>query len=60
MSEQFSYLHTMLRVKDLDASVKFYTGLLGMKELRRSEVPDGRYTLAFVGYAASRTTRSWS
>ena len=43
-------LHTMLRVRDLDASVAFYTKLLGMKELRRNEVPGGRYTLAFVGY----------
>ena len=43
-------LHTMLRVKDLEASIAFYTKLLGMRELRRSEVPAGRYTLAFVGY----------
>ena len=43
-------LHTMLRVKDLDRSVAFYTKLLGMKELRRREVPDGKYTLCFVGY----------
>ncbi len=43
-------LHTMLRVRDLDKSVEFYTKLLGMKELRRNEVPDGKYTLAFVGY----------
>jgi lactoylglutathione lyase len=43
-------LHTMIRVKDLDRSVDFYTKLLGMKELRRSEVPAGKYTLAFVGY----------
>jgi lactoylglutathione lyase len=50
MSENFTYLHTMLRVRDLEASVKFYTGLLGMKELRRTEVPDGKYTLVFVGY----------
>ncbi len=49
MSE-FSYLHTMLRVGDLERSVGFYTGLLGMKELRRNEVPDGKYTLVFVGY----------
>ena len=42
--------HTMLRVKDLDRSVDFYTKLLGMKELRRRDVPDGKYTLAFVGY----------
>lgn len=43
-------LHTMLRVRDLDASIAFYTKLLGMRELRRTEVPGGRYTLAFVGY----------
>lgn len=49
MSE-FSYLHTMLRVGDLERSVSFYTGLLGMKELRRTEVPEGKYTLVFVGY----------
>jgi len=46
----FQYLHTMLRVKNLDASIDFYTRLLGMKELRRREVPGGKYTLAFVGY----------
>ncbi len=44
------YLHTMIRVKDLDKSVGFYTKLMGMKELRRRDVPGGRYTLAFVGY----------
>jgi lactoylglutathione lyase len=49
MSEA-KFLHTMLRVKDLDRSIEFYTKLLGMKELRRREVPDGKYTLAFVGY----------
>jgi lactoylglutathione lyase len=43
-------LHTMIRVGDLDRSVDFYTRLLGMKELRRNEVKDGKYTLAFVGY----------
>ena len=43
-------LHTMLRVKNLDASIEFYTKHLGMKELRRREVPDGKYTLVFVGY----------
>ncbi|WP_288050468.1 lactoylglutathione lyase [Acidiphilium sp.] len=46
----FQYLHTMIRVRSLDESVKFYTELLGMKELRRNDVPDGKYTLAFVGY----------
>src|SRR3954470_24238060 len=44
------YLHTMLRVGDLDRSVAFYTKAFGMKELRRRDVPDGKYTLAFVGY----------
>jgi len=45
-----SFLHTMVRVGDLERSVDFYTKLLGMKELRRRDVPDGKYTLAFVGY----------
>ncbi|HEX5326486.1 MAG TPA: lactoylglutathione lyase [Acetobacteraceae bacterium] len=44
------FLHTMIRVGDLQRSVDFYTRLLGMKELRRRDVPDGKYTLAFVGY----------
>jgi lactoylglutathione lyase len=44
-------LHTMLRVGDLERSLAFYTGVLGMKLLRRHEYPEGRFTLAFVGYA---------
>jgi lactoylglutathione lyase len=44
------FLHTMLRVGDLDRSVAFYTKQLDMKELRRRDVPDGKYSLAFVGY----------
>lgn len=43
-------LHTMIRVGDLDKSIDFYTRLLGMKLLRRNDYPDGRFTLAFVGY----------
>jgi lactoylglutathione lyase len=43
-------LHTMIRVGDLDRSVDFYTRLLGMRELRRRDVPEGKYTLSFVGY----------
>jgi lactoylglutathione lyase len=54
MTEHFSFLHTMLRVGNLDASVKFYTEHLGMKELRRIEVPEGKYTLAFVGYGSEK------
>lgn len=43
-------LHTMLRVTDLEKSIAFYTEVLGMKELRRKDYPDGKFTLAFVGY----------
>ncbi len=43
-------LHTMLRVVNLDVSIAFYTGVLGMKLLRRTDYPEGKFTLAFVGY----------
>jgi len=43
-------LHTMLRVGDLQKSISFYTELLGMKLLRQKDYPDGKFTLAFVGY----------
>ena len=49
-------LHTMLRVGDLDRSLAFYTQVLGMKELRRKDYPDGRFTLAFVGYGSEDET----
>jgi lactoylglutathione lyase len=42
--------HTMLRVKDLDASKRFYCEVLGMRVLREQEYPDGKFTLTFVGY----------
>ena len=48
-------LHTMLRVGDLERSVAFYTEVLGMSVLRRTDRPDQRYTLAFVGYGDERT-----
>ena len=49
-TDNFRFLHTMLRVKDLDASLKFYTEHLGMKVLRQRDYPTGKFTLAFVGY----------
>ena len=58
-------LHTMLRVGNLEASLAFYTGVLGMALLRRHEYPDGRFTLAFVGYgpesegAVVELTHNW-
>jgi lactoylglutathione lyase len=45
-------LHTMLRVGDLEASLRFYCEVLGMKLLRQKDYPEGRFTLAFVGYGA--------
>ncbi len=43
-------LHTMLRVVDLDRSLAFYVDALGMRELRRKDYPEGRFTLVFIGY----------
>lgn len=45
-------LHTMIRVGDLNRSIEFYTKVLGMKLLRQKDYPDGKFTLAFVGYGA--------
>ena len=44
------FLHTMIRVNDLEASLNFYCNFLGMKLLRRRDFPSGRFTLAFVGF----------
>ena len=58
-------LHTMIRVNDLDESVRFYCDLLGMKLLRKKDYPSGRFTLAFVGYgtesdnAVIELTHNW-
>ena len=46
-------LHTMLRVGDLQRSIDFYTRILGMQLLRKSENPEYKYTLAFVGYGTN-------
>ncbi|PWC55831.1 lactoylglutathione lyase [Azospirillum sp. TSO22-1] len=53
---QYRLLHTMLRVFDLDKSLDFYTRLLGMKMLRRTDYEGGRFTLAFVGYGEESDT----
>ncbi|WP_158755026.1 VOC family protein [Dyella sp. S184] len=47
------YLHTMVRVHDLDASLRFYCDGLGLHEVRRKEVPEGKYTLVFLAAAES-------
>lgn len=56
-------LHTMLRVGDLDRAIAFYTSVLDMKLLSRKDYPDGKFTLAFVGYgdggAEIELTHNW-
>ena len=58
-------LHTMLRVGDLDRALAFYSEVLGMKLLRRTDYPEGRFTLAFVGFgpesaqAVLELTHNW-
>ena len=58
-------LHTMLRVGDLDRSLAFYTGVMGMKVFSRRDYPDGKFTLVFVGYgpeseqASLELTHNW-
>ncbi|ALM84445.1 lactoylglutathione lyase [Bordetella sp. N] len=58
-------LHTMLRVGNLEKSIEFYTQVLGMRLLRKKDYPDGKFTLAFVGYqdeedgAVLELTHNW-
>lgn len=58
-------LHTMIRVGNLEKSITFYTQVLGMELLRRKDYPDGKFTLAFVGYgpeadeAVIELTHNW-
>ena len=52
---EFQMLHTMLRVRDLDKSIDFYTKFLGMTLLRKREVPEAKYTNVFVGYGPEDT-----
>ena len=49
-NNNFKYLHTMMRVNNLDESINFYSKFFGMKLLRKSDYPDGKFTLAFLGY----------
>jgi len=56
MSEtQYRMAHTMIRVRDLEKSLDFYTRVLGMKVLRRKDYPDGKFTNTFVGYGPEET-----
>ena len=48
------YLHTMIRVKDLEASIRFYCNVLGMTVVAQDEYPEGRFTLAFLSYGNSK------
>lgn len=48
------YLHTMIRVRNLDESIRFYQDVLGMKLISKDEYPDGKFTLAFLSYGDSK------
>jgi lactoylglutathione lyase len=50
INNEFRLAHTMLRVLNLEASLKFYCEILGMQVLRRTDYPDGRFTNTFIGY----------
>ncbi len=54
-TSRFRFLHTMIRVKDLEKSLDFYSRHLGMQELFRKDYPSGEFTLAFVGYGDDTT-----
>jgi lactoylglutathione lyase len=55
MASEYRMLHTMIRVFDLEKSIDFYCNKLGMQLLRRTDFPDGKFTLAFVGYGPEAT-----
>lgn len=48
------YLHTMIRVNDLEASIRFYTELLGMNLISKTDYPEGKFTLVFLSYGKSK------
>ena len=66
MSEKFKYLHTMIRVIDLDKSINFYTNFFNMKLIRKKDFPGGKFTLAFLGYGPEESntvlelTHNWN
>ena len=66
MSERFKYLHTMIRVVDLDKSINFYTNFFNMKLIRKKDFPGGKFTLAFLGYGPEESntvlelTHNWN
>ena len=52
LEKKFKYLHTMIRVMDLETSIAFYTNFFNMKLIRKKDFPGGRFSLAFLGYGA--------
>ena len=66
MSEKFKYLHTMIRVIDLEKSIEFYTNFFNMKLIRKKDFPGGKFTLAFLGYGPEESntvlelTHNWN
>ncbi len=52
---RYRLAHTMIRVRDLDRTLAFYVGLLGMAVLRQTDYPDGRFTNTFIGYGPEAT-----
>ena len=50
VSSRFRLAHTMMRVLDMEQSIDFYCGILGMQVLRRTDYPDGKFTNTFIGY----------
>ena len=53
INDGYRLAHTMIRVRDLEASFKFYCNTLGMKVLRKTDYPEGKFTNAFIGYGLS-------
>jgi lactoylglutathione lyase len=54
-SSEFRLAHTMVRVRDLEASLDFYTRILGMQVIRQKEYPEGKFTNTFIGYGPEAT-----